>query len=133
MLKLKFVCFIAPVIVHYVSDKSKSPKRAGVCFGPYIRIKESYIEDIGLLQHELEHSRQTVRTVGLNFILYRFKKWRYKFELQAYKLQLTYVDESQRNRYAWLFADFIANTYNLNVDQYTPYKELLKGLKYDEA
>lgn len=108
-MNLKFVYGIFPVLVRYVDDL---PDFAGFSYGPYVTIEKAYRSDRGLLAHELTHSRQFYRTLGLWWILYRFASLRYKYELEAYAVQLGYCDQSAADR----FAGFIANRYNLTVD-----------------
>jgi chorismate mutase len=84
---------------------------AGCAYGPVILIRPAYREDRGLLEHELEHRRQWLRSFGLHGLLYllsdRYKLWA---EVAAYKRQLIYSPGRERR-----FAEFIATRYGLSV------------------
>ena len=118
---IKFVYAIFPVLVRYVAEIKD---HAGFSYGPYIKIKDSYKNDIGLLNHELTHSRQFYRTIGLWWILYRFAGFRYGYEVEAYRVQLSYVADDMREQAIERFVGFIANKYSLSVDTSQIYKDL---------
>lgn len=121
-MKLKLVYKICPVLVKYTDTKTKG--FAGMSYGVFIKIQKSYKDDIGLLEHELTHSRQFYRTLGISAILYQFKTWRYEYELKAYRVQLKYAHN--KDWAAGKFAGFIANRYNIAVDVAKVKEELLK-------
>ena len=89
-------------------------KFAGLTLGPIILIRPQYVNDTGLLEHEKVHVRQFWRTLGFFGIRYfLFKKYRLKYELEAYKEQLKYYPTDKRS----LFAHYLATKYNLDITQ----------------
>lgn len=120
-MKLKFVYLIFPAIIRYTEDPIKG--FAGSALGPSIKIQEKYKEDKGLLEHELTHVRQFYKTLGLLPILYHFDKFKYKYEVEAYRIQLKYA--KNKKWAAELFAGFIADRYNLEVDASKVKEDLL--------
>lgn len=99
------------------------PERAAGCArGPLIFIRPEYKNDIGLLKHEKVHVKQWYRTIGLHSFLYLLsEKYRLKSEVEAYKKQLEYSP-----READLYALFISNNYNINIEK-DEAKKLLLG------
>jgi hypothetical protein len=90
----------------------------------FIKIRPSYKDDIGLLNHEIEHVRQFWR-YGLlvHQVLYPLsKQYRLKCEVEAYKIQLKYYTDDRTE----LFAEFICNNYSLNVEK----EDVIKMLTY---
>ena len=112
---IKFVYKIFPAIVIY-NDKLV-PKE----FGGYTRLfaiflRNKYKTDEGLLQHELTHVKQFYRIPFLHSYLYKFsKKYRLKCEIEAYKVQLSYYLDKEKN-IKWM-SNAIAAKYKLNVSQ----------------
>ena len=100
------------------------PKRFGaVTIAFIILIRPKYKNDIGLFEHEKVHVHQFWRSLGLFGLMYRFsKKKRLQYEVEAYRKQLEY--ETNKKASKKIFADFIANNYNLNITS----KEALKLL-----
>ena len=95
---------------------------AGRTIGPIIFIRPEYKSDTGLLEHEKVHVRQFWRTLGLFGIPYLLsKKYRLKYELEAYKEQLKYYTTDKKQ----LFAQHLATKYDLNITQ----EEALKLLR----
>lgn len=89
-------------------------KFAGLTLGPFIFIRPSHKDDKGLLEHEKVHVRQFWRTLGLFGIAYLLsKKYRLKYELEAYKEQLKYYATDKKQ----LFAQHLATKYNLDITQ----------------
>lgn len=89
------------------------PKRfAGYTVGFIILIRPAYKDDVGLLAHESTHVKQFWRSFGLFGFLYGVsKKYRLKYEAEAYRVQLTYCSEDKIN----LFAKFLVDNYNLGI------------------
>lgn len=87
---------------------------AGRTIGPIILIRPSHKDDTGLLEHEKVHVRQFWSTLGLFGIPYLLsKKYRLKYELEAYKEQLKYYPTDKKA----IFAHYLATKYNLNITQ----------------
>lgn len=116
---IKFVYKIFPVLISY-TDKDLNGF-AGKAYGPYIRIKNHYKKDEGLLQHELVHAKQFYRTFMIHGILYYFiSSYRLKSEIEAYQVQLKYTSEDRKDYVAGVFANFVATRYklkNINIEE----------------
>jgi hypothetical protein len=126
-----FVFGFCPIKLEYVSnDDADMGWAAGKSWGPVIKIKEAYKDDEGLLQHEIVHSKQFYRTCGLWSIFYRFiSSWRYESEVEAYAVQLSYVEEPDIDRVADLFAGFVVDRYNLDVKHNEAKEAILSEFK----
>lgn len=112
MIKLKFVYGLLPSLVHYTD--SVRDGFGGMAFGPYVKIRPKYINDRGLLEHELVHVKQWYRTLGTHGIWYWFSKsYKMKSELEAYATQAKYYTSDSIN---WM-TDVIMSKYGL--DNYT--------------
>jgi len=114
-MKIKRIYGFIPVPVFY-TDKVKEGF-AGVCVGPWVKIRPEYKHDEGLLQHELTHAKQWWRTLGIHgwLVLFRCKKHIFKSEVEAYAVQVTYCPEHLMLSRVDLFAGFIADKYGLDV------------------
>jgi len=56
-----------------------------------VKINDKHFNNKALIQHELVHTKQFLRTFGLHFLLYKFNdSYRYKAELEAYKASKKY-------------------------------------------
>jgi hypothetical protein len=120
-MKIKFIYGIIPVPVFYVDSLGKAAGRSN---GFIIRVVKEYKSDKGLLEHELQHCRQFYRTLAIHAFLYKFsKKYRYKAEIEAYKIQLKYCENKDAS--AKKFANFLATNYSLDVSE----AEALSDLK----
>lgn len=109
---IKFVYKILPALVFYT--KYLPENKGGVANGFIIRINPKYKIDYGILNHELTHVKQWYRTFTLHSFLYLFsKKYRLNSEIEAYKEQLKHYLNDRTE----LFADFICNNYDLNVNK----------------
>lgn len=94
------------------------PNAGATTYGPFVFIRPSKTfpsipkeRAEGLREHELIHVKQFYRTCGINGILYVFsKKWRLKYEIEAYREQLKYVPESLET-----FVSYLIVRYRLNV------------------
>lgn len=123
---IKFVYGICPVFIEY-TDKELPNRFIGTSRAFFIKIKKGCEEDKGLLAHEIEHCKQFYRTFGIGDLLYTYsKKWKLKYELDAYKVQLRYAPENKRDNKAWLYAGFVDTRYGLDVNRYEIKAELLK-------
>lgn len=102
----------------FVTNLFVSPNAGATTIGPFVFIRPSKTFPTiskeraeGLREHELVHVKQFYRTCGWNGIRYLFsKKWRFKYELEAYKEQLKYVPDSELT-FAW----YLVVRYGLNV------------------
>jgi hypothetical protein len=85
----------------------------GLALGPLVLIRSCHRGDAGIVEHELEHVRQWVRWGGIGFwLLYLFSpRHRYRWELQAFRLQLRHSPGEAR-----AFALALATRYRLRLD-----------------
>ncbi len=142
--KLKFVFGIIPVPIFYTNFTfSNKTTIAGTARGPVILIKPNYIDDVGLLQHELNHVKQfwfpvllsVIPFIAVLFIeetfnslylliiyvgtlihslLYRFaSKYRLWSEVQSYRIQANYY--ANKLEKIKKFAIFISTKYQLKI------------------
>jgi len=118
-MKIKFVYGIFPAFIFYTDSIKKF--KAGVAYFMFIKIKKKYQYDVGLLNHEILHVKQLYKLLIIfHVILYRFnERYRYKCELEAYRVQLNSYDDSQIDRIKTidLFAKAIMSKYNLDVSE----------------
>lgn len=124
---IKFVYKICPVYVKCVDGNIHG--FAGFSYGPYIKINKSYKDDIGLLEHELTHSKQFYRSFGIWGLLYKISSYRYEYEFEAYSVQLSMAAEEDRERLADTFSGFLVDNYNLTLDREKTKQLLLDSLK----
>jgi hypothetical protein len=96
----------------FYTDRLVKSWAAGTTYGPFVFIRPQYKNDIGLLEHELVHVNQFWRTLGLMELLYEFSaKYRFKYEVEAYKKQLNYYPDDRTR----LFAQFLVDRYGLGI------------------
>lgn len=91
------------------------PKRfAAYTYGFLILVRPKHKDDMPLIEHEKVHVRQFWRYFGMSGLLYMFsKKYRLKFEVEAFRRQLELVREPQSAKK--LFAFYLASNYNLDI------------------
>jgi len=96
-------------------------KFSAVTYGPFIFIRPTKREDIGLLAHEKTHVKQFWRNplFGLFYLL--SSKARLKYEVEAYREQLKYHPDRLD-----AFATSLATKYNLGITKEAA-ASLLKG------
>lgn len=116
-MRIKFIYKIIIVPIFYT--EILLPKNAaGVSRGFFVIINPKYKNDIGLLEHELTHSRQFWK-YGLivHSLRYYFsKEYRLKCEVEAYKEQLKFPPASENpERYLDKYASYISENYNFEV------------------
>jgi len=119
-MKLKFVYYILPTII--IPIKSWNGKNLNaVELGNVILIAENEMDDRnGLLTHELTHAKQFYRTFGLAWILSKVsKKYRLKYEIEAYVEQIKKQNLSIENNYFHIvrYADLLYKHYDLGLSQ----------------
>jgi len=119
---MKYVYGFIPVPVLIVKDLGWA---AGRAYGFFIRIKEDYKDDVGLLEHELQHIRQFYRTLGLHNLMYKFSdRYRYNSELECYRIQLKYATYYEQTLSR--FVKLLMTRYNLKLNETSVEKDLRK-------
>lgn len=97
---MKLVYGILPAFIEYTDDIADK-KDAAITSGCHIKIRPSYRDDVGLLQHELQHVRQFYRRFLFMSMTHLER------EIEAYRVQLKYYPDDR----AYLFAQFMATSY----------------------
>lgn len=80
-------------------------------YGLITVVKPSESHRMGLLAHEATHAKQFIKYGIVGFLVLYFcsSRWRYKFELEAYRVQCSFPEESTESA-AWS----LATKYNIN-------------------
>ncbi|MBP0622136.1 hypothetical protein [Cupriavidus consociatus] len=89
--------------------------------GPLILLRPGASE--ALIEHEKVHVRQFWRSWGLMGVLYlASRRWRLRYEVEAYREQLRYSDPES----AHAFARVLAQKYRLKVSEAEAYRLLMQ-------
>lgn len=117
-MKIKFVYSVLPTVVFYNNVITKKFNRHGVAVGNLVFINKAYKNDEGLLQHELTHVKQFYKYMIIPFCILGYtNKYKLKFEVEAYKVQLGYCSKELKEYYLNKYAELIANTYGLPISK----------------
>jgi len=110
------MCFV------FYQDWMVPPRFGGITYGFLIAIREKYRRDVGLLEHEKVHVRQFWRTLCLFPLIYLLsKKWRFRWEVEAYRKQMKHYADDRSARFAY----FMATKYRLNITEQEAYAALI--------
>jgi len=109
-------------------DHGFAGKFYGYPFFPAIKIKRGLKHDKGLLEHELTHYKQYLRSFMLWEILYLFDDIRLKWEVEAYKRQLQFVSADCYDEMVEKFAFDICTKYDLVISIQKLKDLLLNGI-----
>ncbi len=84
-----------------------------------VKIRPKYQNDEGLIAHEMEHWKQCYRSLFIfHALLYTFHMpYRQWAEVQAYRVQLSFCTDDNRERALSLFSGWISTEYRLNISQ----------------
>lgn len=113
-MKLKFVYKVLPVLL--VQSSALVPKKHDAqCYGVLIAFKSKYsMNDPALVQHELEHSKQSYRLPLVHPLLYAFsKEYRYRSELDAFVQQLKCYSKDEQVSLISYFTSMLYQNYKL--------------------
>lgn len=92
---------------------------------PEITILNKYKDDMGILNHEICHTKQFWRTLGFHVILREFKWYRQRCEISCYKEQLCWPPAiTALAYYRRMYAGFIATKYGLDITEDEAYRRL---------
>ncbi len=120
-MKTKIVFGFLPAFVFYGS-KVEGGKTKGI----FIRINGKYLDDRGLLEHELIHVKQFYKLPFINEFLYTlFKSYRYKCELEAYAEQLNWYPVETFEDKILRFSNMLLQKYRLDFT----YERIEKDLR----
>jgi hypothetical protein len=84
---------------------------AATTYGPFIFIRPTYKNDVGLRAHELTHVVQFWKNPLFGLAYYFSKTARLRYEAEAYKAQLLHCTSDKKE----LFAQFLCKNYKLNI------------------
>jgi hypothetical protein len=88
------------------------PARFGAeTYGPITFMRPKYKEDTGLQKHEAVHVSQFWHNPLFGLWYLFSKKYRAKYEAEAYKEQLKWYTDDRTN----MFAQFLVDKYNLGI------------------
>lgn len=126
MFKLRFIFGIIPVLLIKTNFLIFSGT-AATSLGFVIFIRPRAWNNEALIAHELTHSKQMWRYLIIGYILawVLSKKMRLKFEVEAYKVQLTYYEGDEYEAMLNRFAHSMSKYWYLDVS-YEKAKELLE-------
>lgn len=92
-----------------------------------IKIRPKYEDDMGLLNHEIEHYRQ-YSTNPMHAFMYKYCDiYRYKCELKAYKQQMIAYKYETTKECEWIVKALFLR-YNLNYSKHKIEKDIKKVL-----
>ncbi len=112
MIKIRFLWDIIPILVIITDAMPK--KFGGMCLGVIVLLRPKWKDNEGLLQHELTHIKQNLRS-GLTSAFRQNWDKQHKLdrECEAYAVQLTY--SSNKKWHKKCYVDFMYNKYNLGM------------------
>ncbi len=113
-MKIKFVYKVLPVLL--IKAPWLVPEKFDArCYGFFVAFKNKYsLESKGLVEHELEHCRQSYRLPFVHPLLYKFsKEYRYKSELDAFVKQLQQYSKDEQLALISYFSKYLHQNYNL--------------------
>jgi hypothetical protein len=115
-MKVRFIWNLIPILIFITNFM---PKRfGGYTVGPFILIRPEYKNDEGLIQHELVHVKQFIRSFGIVPLLSTFNKQRrLNSECECYAKQLQYVDKKNYSVVRARFVNFMYTKYQLGMSK----------------
>ena len=113
-MKIRLIWNFIPILI-FISNWM--PKRfSGYHVGTLVLIRPDYKDDEGLIQHELIHVKQNIRTLGWSGIKQIWNKnHKLNRECEAYAEQLKYVPANQYKTVSTRFVNFMYTKYNLGM------------------
>ncbi len=115
-MKIRLIWNFIPILI-FISNSM--PKRfSGYHVGTLVLIRPDYKDDEGLIQHELTHVKQNIRTLGWSGIKQIWNKnHKLNRECEAYAEQLKYVPANQYKTVSTRFVNFMYTKYNLGMSK----------------
>jgi len=115
-MKIRLIWNFIPILI-FISNWM--PKRfSGYHVGTLVLIRPDYKDDEGLIQHELIHVKQNIRTLGWSGIKQIWNKnHKLNRECEAYAEQLKYVPANQYKIVSTRFVNFMYTKYNLGMSK----------------
>ena len=115
-MKIRLIWKFIPIVI-FISNWM--PKRfSGYHVGASVIIRPEYADDEGLIQHELTHVKQNIRTLGLSGIRQIWdKNHKLNRECEAYAVQLTHVNKKDYEVLKTRFVNYMYSKYNLGMSK----------------
>jgi hypothetical protein len=115
-MKIRLIWKFIPIVI-FISNWM--PKRfSGYHVGATVIIRPEYADDEGLIQHELTHVKQNIRTLGLSGIRQIWdKNHKLNRECEAYAVQLTHVNKKDYEVLKTRFVNYMYSKYNLGMSK----------------
>ena len=115
-MKIRLIWKFIPIVI-FISNWM--PKRfSGYHLGATVIIRPEYADDEGLIQHELTHVKQNIRTLGLSGIRQIWdKNHKLNRECEAYAVQLTHVNKKDYEVLKTRFVNYMYSKYNLGMSK----------------
>jgi len=115
-MKIRLIWKFIPIVIFISNWMPK--KFSGYHVGTTVIIRPDYADDEGLIQHELTHVKQNIRTLGISGIRQYFdKNHKLNRECEAYAVQLQYVPQPQQDVMKKRFVNYIYSKYDLGMSK----------------
>jgi|TARA_B110000444_G_C18734154_1_gene544754 hypothetical protein len=116
-MKIRLIWKFLPVPI-FITNWLIPSKFAGYHIATLALVRPEYKEDEGLIQHELTHVKQNIRTLGVSGIRQYFdKNHKLDRECEAYATQLMYVPHNQKDVMRTRFVNFMYTKYDLGMSK----------------
>jgi len=115
-MKIRLIWNFIPVLIFISNWMPK--KFSGYHVGCLVLIRPTHKEDEGLIQHELTHVKQNIRTLGWSGIKQIWNKnHKLNRECEAYAVQLQHVPANQYKTIHTRFVNYMYTKYNLGMSK----------------
>jgi hypothetical protein len=124
---IKYVCSKKTIMKYFIIKTNKFiPKRfSAFTFGPFILIRPNMSNNVSLIEHEKVHVKQWWSNPLMGIFYLASKKYRYKYELEAHRVQLTF---NKTFEYANFLTNNLYSNYKLTIDKQKIYQDLIEGI-----
>lgn len=115
-MKIRLIWNFIPILI-FITNWMPN-KFSGYHVGCLVLIRPDYKDDEGLIQHELTHVKQNIRTLGWSGIKQIWNKnHKLNRECEAYATQLLYVSDKDYQILKTRFVNFMYSKYNLGMSK----------------
>lgn len=116
-MKIRLIWKFIPVPI-FITNWLIPSKFAGYHIATLALVRPTHKDDEGLIQHELTHVKQNIRTLGISGIRQYFdKNHKLDRECEAYAIQLQYVPQPQQDVMKTRFVNYIYSKYDLGMSK----------------
>jgi len=116
-MKIRLIWKFIPVPI-FITNWLIPSKFAGYHIATLALVRPSHEDDEGLIQHELTHVKQNIRTLGISGVRQYFdKNHKLDRECEAYAIQLQYVPQPQQDVMKKRFVNYIYSKYDLGMSK----------------